>query len=116
MKKILAIALFLPLGTFLMSSSCKEVAADSVSPQTDEMVEVFVTGTVTKKMNEDTCDQFLIALEDPSEKRLLLPIELEESYQKEGLQIEFRFHTSRIKQENCFNAQPVVIESIRMKE
>ena len=44
--------------------------------------------------------------------QLYTPIEMDKQFKEDGLKVKIKFHTSRIQQEGCFDAQPIVIEEI----
>ncbi len=68
-------------------------------------------GHITTEFAADGCP-FILTYTDGSEEKYLIPVQLEEQYQRNGLQLEFGFHYSRIKQGDCQKGQPAVLEAV----
>ncbi|MCF8460337.1 MAG: hypothetical protein K9G46_06410 [Flavobacteriales bacterium] len=71
-------------------------------------------GYITTEFAADGCP-FILTYTDGSEEKYLIPVQLEEQYQRNGLQLEFGFHYSRIMQGDCQKGQPAVLEAVEVR-
>jgi hypothetical protein len=96
----------------LSSSSCQQVVESN--PEKEEVSET--TGTlavVTTEFSDEGCP-FLLEIEENGKKVLLMPIELDEEFKKDGLRVSIEFHFSRIMQSECQKGRPIVLDSINL--
>ncbi|OFZ62826.1 MAG: hypothetical protein A3D92_01355 [Bacteroidetes bacterium RIFCSPHIGHO2_02_FULL_44_7] len=110
-------ALFLPMKTrallvvfaaFLVGcSSSVDLNEENVSLPHDG----FVHGKITSAYRDQGC-AFLFEYEEQGQKRLVRPFQLEEQYKIDGLEVKMKFSYSRIMNEGCDLANPVIIDSI----
>ena len=110
MRNILKFLMLVAFSSALLSSACKEMAGHS----TDDIIEVgegFEVATIVYKKGVDGC-QFLVTVGKGKDLQLYTPIEMDKQFKEDGLKVKIKFHTSRIQQEGCFDAQPIVIEEI----
>jgi len=110
MNKFFKKIAFVVFAGILLSSSCREVAGTEEVVSND--VSEFVEGVITEKHSEGDCG-FLIATEAEDGTQLYFPVELGNEFKTEGMKVEMKFHTSRIQQTVCLNAQPIIIDKIR---
>ena len=113
MKKALKFILIVVVTGTILSASCKEVG-DQTPDETVATSEGFIDATITGKYSGEGCG-FIVAVEDGKETLLYDPIVLDEAYKKEGLKVKIKFHTSRIKQETCLIATPIIIDEIMLQ-
>ncbi len=71
-------------------------------------------GHITTAFADEGCP-FILTYTDGSEEKYLIPVQLEEQYQQNGLQMEFGFHYSRIMQDDCQKGQPAVLEAVEVR-
>lgn len=68
---------------------------------------------VTTKFLEDGCE-VLLEIQENGKKVMLLPIDLEDQYKVDGIQLLITFHASRIMQSICQIGRPIVIEKVEL--
>ncbi|MCF8464617.1 MAG: hypothetical protein K9G41_07245 [Flavobacteriales bacterium] len=71
-------------------------------------------GHITTEFAAEGCP-FILKYMDGGEEKYLIPVQLEEQYQLNGLQLEFGFHFSRIMQGDCQKGQPAVLEMVEVR-
>lgn len=98
----------------LSSSSCEEAAQSDTTPVEEELSgETGISAIVTSEYADEGCT-FLLQIEEEREKVLLMPIELDEEFKKDGLKVSIQFHFSRVMQSECQKGRPIVIDSIKL--
>ena len=110
MSRILKSIVFIAFSGVLLSSACKEQCGFSKS-HIDAIGTNFELATIEDHKGEDGCG-FLVAIDRGDEKQIFIPVEMDAEFEKAGLSVKIKFHTSRIKQNGCFDAQPIVIDII----
>ncbi|MFK7786379.1 MAG: hypothetical protein AB8B56_14765 [Crocinitomicaceae bacterium] len=98
----------------LSSSSCEDTMQTNTSKEETQEA----SGTpaiVTTKFADEGC-AVLLEMEEEGQKVLLMPIELEEKFKKDGLKVSIEFTFSRIMQSECQKGRPIVIQSIKFVE
>jgi hypothetical protein len=96
---------------FVLSVSCsnQKPATENATTAPVEGKE-FVTGKVTTQFAGEGC-AVLVKL-DGAEGKLLLPVGLDQSYQKEGLMLRFTYRLSRASMGSCRQGQTAILEDI----
>lgn len=110
MKNILKSILFIAFTGVLLSSACKEASGHS----TDNPVvlgEDYELAVIKDMAGDDGCG-FLVSIAKVNQEQLFVPVELDDEFKVDGLRVRVKYHTSRIKQEGCLQAQPIVIDDI----
>ena len=110
MYGVLKSIVFLFLSGVLMSSACKEQSGFS----TESVVPIgtnFELATIEDHKGEDGCG-FVVAIDRGDRKQLFIPVEMNAEFEVDGLRVKIKFHLSRVKQDGCFDAQPIVIDAI----
>ena len=110
MSKVLKSIVFIAFSGFLLSSACKEQCGFSKS-QIDAIGTNFELATIVDHKGKDGCG-FLVVIDRGDQKQLFIPVEMDAEFEKDGLSVKIKFHLSRIKQDGCFDAQPIVIDAI----
>lgn len=116
MKNIIVV--FLSLVFVSACGSSKEVAKEEstnsgLMVKKDYHSEGYTWVVVTKEHSEDDCG-FLLKNKDSEELQLFIPIEWKGPTEAEGEEFWIKYNTSRIKQEGCFNATPIVITDFKL--
>lgn len=99
----------------LLASACKEVAgviADDSPAVETKIEEGYLKAFATNQYGDEGCGWVLYS----EEVGLLMPIDLEEKYKQEGLEMLVKYRPSRVQQETCFNAKPILIDEILLIE
>ena len=94
-----------------VASSCE----DQVKTETKDEISDLESETraiVTTKFLEDGCE-ILLEIQENGEKAMLLPVDLEDEYKVDGIELLITFHFSRIMQSECQIGRPIVIENVR---
>jgi len=110
MSRIFRSIVFVAFSGVLLSSACKEQCGFS-KDKIDAIGTNFELATIEDHKGEDGCG-FLIAIDRGDQKQLFIPVEMDAEFEIDGLSVKIKFHTSRIKQDGCFDAQPIVIDAI----
>jgi len=79
-----------------------------------ELEEGRYIGVVTSEYAKDGC-AWLIRFHEGEEEKLLIPVQFPEEFKKDGQQIEFSYHLSRISQGECQQGQPAVLEEPKLR-
>ena len=93
------------------ASSCEDQAKNDSSHEISTIENGF-NAIVTTRFADDGCE-VLLEIEENGEKVLLLPIQLDDQYKVNGLEVIISFHSSRVMQSNCQIGRPIVIEKIQ---
>lgn len=96
----------------LSTSSCE----DQVKGDTKEEISDIENGTraiVNMKFVDDGCD-VLLEVQENGEKVLLLPIELDDQFKVDGVELLITFHSSRIMQSICQIGRPIVLDKVEL--
>lgn len=112
MKYFRVIVLF--SATLLMSNKCenREKVASVNKNRVDQLIEAgFTHCVVTKEHSEGECG-FLLKNKEMSTLELYHPVEWPSDGQQEGLELLIQYHPSRIRQTECLNAQPIILDSV----
>jgi hypothetical protein len=107
-----ALMIFISALFFLLAMGCAS-NKPSVKPEA-ELKEGKYVGVVTNEFVLKGCS-WLIKYNDGTDYKYLIPVQLEEQFKKNGLEIELSFHLSRISQGKCQIGQPAVLESIEKR-
>jgi hypothetical protein len=110
MNKILKKIAFVVLAGILLSSSCREIDGTEVVVNDNSE---FIQGTITEKHSEGDCGFLIATAVDGDRTQYYFPVELGNEFKVEGMKVEMKFHTSRIQQTTCLNAQPIIIDEMR---
>lgn len=119
MQRFLKTLSFISCTILLLSASCRNVTDENNVETSGSNENGFIEAVVTQSFSEEGCE-YLIAPTQNGELMndengnviLYMPIELDEAFRKNG-PVEIKFHLSRIKQEGCFHAKPIIIDEIR---
>ncbi|NVK65768.1 MAG: hypothetical protein HWE22_14335 [Flavobacteriales bacterium] len=106
-------ALLIMCVTALVVLGCAH--PDSYSDSNDMHHKDGVIATVTTAYQSEGCD-VLLEVEVEGEIQLLLPIELEEKFKKQGTKLKITFHPSRIMHSDCHKGIPIAIDNIKLIE
>lgn len=96
----------------LVTSSCEDQSTIDSNKENSAQSEGTLA-LVTTKFLEDGCE-VLLEIQENGKKVLLLPIDLEDQYKVDGIQLLITFHASRIMQSICQIGRPIVIEKVRL--
>ena len=109
--RIFKTILVLCLGALL---SCATVKNDDVIPQVENDEFPFFQGVITNDYRLQGCDFLFEFTDSDGHKMLVRPLQLEEEYQRDGLNVRMRFRMSRASNGGCDLAHPVIIEEIEL--
>ena len=73
------------------------------------------SGTITLGAASEGCP-LLLRLDPEKEGQWLLPIALDEQYQKEGLRLKFSYRPSRASSGSCTKGTPAILENIHVMD
>lgn len=114
MKLVLAglIGLFL-FGACAQSKETSNAENSGVMIKKDWHEEGFTWVQVTKEYSEGDCG-YLLKNKDNEELELFIPVEWKGGREVDGEEFWIKYTPSRIRQETCLNAQPIVITEFRL--
>ena len=107
-------ALMIFMGALLISAQLGCMMRKPSIKLDNESEEDEYVGIITNEFEKDGCP-WLIVYNDGVEDKYLIPVQLDDAYKKNGLEVRFAFHYSRIMQQDCQMGQPVVLEDIEIK-
>jgi len=110
MSRVFRSIVLIAFTGILLSSACREQCGFSKHSVT-KIGTNFELATIEDHKGEDGCG-FLVAIDRGDQKQLFIPVEMDAEFEIDGLSVKIKFHTSRIKQDGCFDAQPIVIDAI----
>lgn len=97
----------------LIFTSCATNNRVGSTDQLDDIPADAVLGTVTTQYADKGCNLLIQLKEDSS---FLRPIELDQNYQVDGMEIWIKYHVSRASNAGCDIAIPIVIDTIGQKK
>lgn len=82
-------------------------------PEPPAQTVMMYSGVVTLTQAKDGCP-LLVRLDPQKTGEVLIPIGLDEKYQREGLQLKFSYRPSRASSGSCMKGTPAILEDIHI--
>jgi hypothetical protein len=101
------------LATALLATAFIAVSCNKSKPVAEAPLEPILmhSGTVTLSQAKEGCP-LLVRLDPQKTGEVLIPIGLDDKYQKEGLQLKFSYRPSRASSGECMKGTPAILEDI----
>lgn len=101
------------IGTLASCASTKEKPEEiNITQEANDDGLLTYEGFISTKYNNQGCSFLFVYKDDAGSQAMVRPIQLDERFQKEGIKVKIQFRLSRMSNDGCDLANPVIIESI----